>query len=256
MTSRQQTGRRGGKNAAAPLVSIVIPVYNEEALLFGSVVELVERMKKVRFPYEILLCENGSTDGTVEIGLELERRFAQVRLLRSPAPNYGRALRLGIETARGEFVICEEIDILDTRFHERSLKALRADQCDMVVGSKLHPESHDHRPFIRHTATQTINLMLRLSLGFRGSDTHGLKAFRRERLLPVVASCIVEKDLFASELVIRAERADYRILELPVEIVEKRPPAINLFRRVPHVLMNLGQLVLAIRFNRAPREHR
>lgn len=235
------------ERGAVPLVSIVIPVYNEEAILFGSVVELVDRMGEFDFAYEVLICENGSTDRTPELGLSLERKFPHVRLLRSSTPNYGAAMRMGIEEAKGKFVVCDEIDILDVGFYRRALEALVFDQCDFVVGSKLHAESNDKRPFLRHTASIAITTMLRVFLGFKGTDTHGLKAFNRERMMPVVHHCIVDKDLFASEFVIRAERENYRILELPVEIVEKRQPSINLFKRVPNVLRNLTRLVIAIR---------
>ncbi|HET6331963.1 MAG TPA: glycosyltransferase family 2 protein, partial [Polyangiales bacterium] len=80
-----------------------------------------------------------------------------------------------------------------------------------------------------------------------GTDTHGLKAFRRVVLVPVAESCIVDKDLFASEFVIRAERAGVAIKEIPVRIKEKRAPSIHLFRRVPNVLGNLAKLFVAIR---------
>ncbi len=120
----------------------------------------------------------------------------------------------------------------------------------MVVGSKLHKDAKDDRPMSRHAATIIINMMLRVSLGFKGTDTHGLKAFHREKILAVVDQCIVNKDLFASELVIRAERGDYNVVEIPVTIIEKRKPSINLIRRVPNVLKNLARLVVAIRFNK------
>jgi glycosyltransferase involved in cell wall biosynthesis len=230
-----------------PLVSIVIPVYNEEAIVYGSVVELVSRMGEFDFSYEILICENGSVDRTPEVALSLERKFPNVKVLRYGAPNYGAAMRMGIEHARGRYVICDEIDILDVGFYRRALEALVFDQCDFVVGSKLHAESNDKRPVLRHHASIVITTLLRVFLGFKGTDTHGLKAFNRERILPVVAQCLVDKDLFASELVIRTERDDYRLLELPVEIVEKRQPSINLVRRVPNVLLNLAKLFIAIR---------
>ena len=89
--------------------------------------------------------------------------------------------------------------------------------------------------------------MLRVFVGFHGTDTHGLKAFRRDRLLDVVNRCVVDKDLFASEFVIRAERMGFRMTEIPVTVVEKRPPSINLVRRVPNVLKNLGRLTWIIR---------
>ena len=235
----------GNRKAEAPLVSIVVPVYNEEAILFGSVVELVARMAEFDFSYEILICENGSRDNTRETGLALERKFPHVRMLSYGAPNYGAAMRMGILAARGKYVVCDEIDILDVGFYRRSLEALVFDQCDLVVGSKLHSESRDKRPLMRHAAT--ITTMLRVLLGFKGTDTHGLKAFNRERMLPVVNRCVVDKDLFASEFVIRAERGEFRILELPVEIIEKRTPSIHLWKRVPNVLMNMAKLFVAIR---------
>jgi len=237
----------GNAKGDAPLVSIVVPVYNEEAILYGSVVELVARMAEFDFAYEILVCENGSKDNTREIGLQLERKFPHVKMLSYGAPNYGAAMRMGILAAKGRYVICDEIDILDVRFYRRALEALVFDQCDFVVGSKLHAESRDKRPLMRHAATITITTMLRILVGFKGTDTHGLKAFNRERLLPVVNRCVVDKDLFASEFVIRAERDEFRILELPVEIIEKRVPSIHLWKRVPNVLMNLAKLFVAIR---------
>ena len=245
--ARRSPGKPRSAADTPPSVSIVIPVYNEEGLLWGSVVELVERMKAFELPYTIFLCQNGSTDKTLEIALDLERKFDQVRVVNVEEANYGAAMRAGILAARGTYVICDEIDILDTKFYRRALDALLADQSDMVVGSKLHPDAHDKRPLFRHTASQVINLLLRLALDFRGTDTHGLKAFHRERLLPVVHHCVVDRDLFASEFIIRAEREGYRILELPVEIVEKRAPSVNLVRRVPNVLKNLARLVWVIR---------
>ena len=56
----------------------------------------------------------------------------------------------------------------------------------MVVGSKAMKGASDERPLIRRAATRVLNGMLRVALGFRGTDTHGLKAFRRATLLPVV----------------------------------------------------------------------
>ncbi len=238
---------QGDAPRGEPLVSVVIPVFNEEAILYGSIVELISRLGEFDFSYEVLICENGSVDRTPEVALALERKFPNVVVLRYGAPNYGAAMRMGIEAAQGKYVICDEIDILDVGFYRRALEALVFDQCDFVVGSKLHAESRDKRPLLRHSASIVITTLLRVLLGFKGTDTHGLKAFHRDRILPVVKQCLVDKDLFASELVIRAERGEYRVLELPVEIIEKRQPSINLVRRVPNVMKNLARLFIAIR---------
>ncbi len=233
----------------APHVSIVIPVYNEEAILEAAVKDLVDRLQPFGFDYELILAENGSKDGTVKLGTELSQRFPQLRLFSLGEPNYGKALKRGIQEARGEIVICDEIDLCDTDFYKRALAILEEDKADLVVGSKVLDSSSDERPLMRHIATLVINGMLRVSLGFKGTDTHGLKAFRRASLVPVVDACIVDKDLFASELVIRAERSNQvRIQEIPVRVLEKRPPSIHLFRRVPNVLKGIARLVVAIRF--------
>lgn len=230
-----------------PAVSIVIPVYNEEGILQSAVVDLIDSLRSVPWSYELLLAENGSKDGTVGIAARLAERFPEVRYFSLGEPNYGKALKKGILEARGTFVICDEIDLCDTDFYARALQLLEQDVAELVVGSKLLAEASDERPLLRHVGSVVINGLLRVSLGFKGTDTHGLKAFRRQALIDVARQCLVDKDLFASEFVIRAERAGVRIREIPVRVLEKRPPSVHLIRRVPNVLKNLGRLVVAIR---------
>lgn len=232
---------------ADPDVSIIIPVYNEEAILQTAVVDLVDRLSVFEWSYELVLAENGSRDRTVEIGEELGKRFPQVRIFSLGEPNYGKALRRGILEARGTYVLCDEIDLCDTDFHGRAMDLLANDQADLVVGSKLLDGASDERPFVRHMGSVVINGLLRVTLGFKGTDTHGLKAFKRSSLVPVAEECLVDKDLFASEFVIRAERGGVRVVEIPVRVLEKRAPSIGLFRRVPRVLSDLGKLFVAIR---------
>jgi glycosyltransferase involved in cell wall biosynthesis len=230
-----------------PRISIVIPVYNEQAILHAAVIDLRERLESVGWTYEIILAENGSRDETLVIASELHHKYPEVRFFSHGEPNYGGALRRGIEIARGEIVICEEIDLCDTDFHRRAVELLDSGKFDMVIGSKLTEGSHDDRPWARHAASQVYNGVLRVTLGFRGTDTHGLKAFVRRPLLPIARDCVVEKDVFASEFVIRAYRAGLRVREIPVRVLEKRTPSINLVRRVPNVLKSLAKLTWAIR---------
>lgn len=237
--------------AASPRISIVIPVFNEASLLESSIASFLDAIEAAdleeRAPFELILAENGSDDGTAKIADELSGRLGPVRALHIAEPNYGRALREGIMAARGDFVLCDEIDLCDLDFHQRALKILAAGDADLVVGSKALASAHDERPLLRRMGTRVINGLLRLTLGFEGTDTHGLKAFRRQALLEVVEACVVERDLFASEFVLRAARMGKRVVEIPVAVREKRRPSINLIRRVPNVLFNLGKLVLVIR---------
>lgn len=243
------------KKASAPVtpdVSVVIPIYNEEGILSASVADLTEKLslseKLKGLNFEIILAENGSSDRTIPVARELMQRHPQLRMIHADRPDYGYALRQGILSARGTYVVCDEIDLCDVDFYERALYRLREEGYDLVVGSKVLERSFDKRPPFRRFATKVINGMLRVAVGFQGTDTHGLKAFRRETIVPVVNRCVVNRDMFASELVIRTERDEtLRSTEIPVEVIEKRAPSVRLTKRVPGVLKNIATLTLEIR---------
>jgi glycosyltransferase involved in cell wall biosynthesis len=229
-----------------PDLSIVIPVYNEAAIVRAACEELCARLDRLGWDYEILFAENGSTDDTLRILQALSRERPRIDYLHEEEPNYGRALKRGILQARGRNVVCDEIDLCDVSFYERALPLL-ANGADLVIGSKAMEGANDARPLVRRMATRTVTLLLRIATGFRGTDTHGVKAFVRERIAPVAAACKVERDLFASELVVRAQRMGRDVKEIPIALREKRPPGVHLLRRVPRVLKGLWQLGWAIR---------
>jgi glycosyltransferase involved in cell wall biosynthesis len=250
--SRRPSYRPSDFPGSQPHISIVIPIYNEEAILHAAVVDLRERLRPFEWQYEIILAENGSKDATVSIAQQLADKYRDpfdgpVKFISMGEPNYGKAMRQGILLARGEIVICDEIDLCDADFHRRAVEILERGDADFVIGSKLAAGARDDRPAIRHVASMAYSGMLKVLLGFKGTDTHGLKAFRRVPLLDIARSCLVEKDVFASEFVIRADRAGIRTCEIPVRVVEKRPPSINLFKRVPNVLKSVAKLTYAIR---------
>jgi glycosyltransferase involved in cell wall biosynthesis len=231
----------------APYLSIVIPVYNEASIVASAAAELTQGLDARGWDYEIIFAENGSRDSTPQILEEMCSKNPRLHWFHSERPNYGTALKAGIEKARGTYVFCDEIDLCDLSFYDAALPLLEKGGADMVVGSKAAKGASDQRPLVRRVATRVHNKLLRVTLGFQGTDTHGLKAFRREALLPVVARCVVDMDVFASEFVVRAWREGLRVVEIPIKLHEKRQPSIHLFKRVPNVLKNVGKLVYVIR---------
>ena len=132
-------GKAPGKpgEESHPQVSILIPVYNEEGILDQSVRDLAQGCDALGISYELLLCENGSKDRTVEIAEQLCEELPSVRLLRYPEPNYGGALNAGIQIARGDNIVCFEIDFYDIPFVEIANVMLK--KYDAVIGSKRSP---------------------------------------------------------------------------------------------------------------------
>ena len=172
--------------SAPPQLSIVIPVYNEEAIVEQAATELSAGLDARGWDYEIIFAENGSRDRTQEILERMTKANPRFSWFHSERPNYGVALKTGIERARGELVVCDEIDLCDLVFYDQVVPMLLRHEADLIVGSKAAKGASDQRPIIRRVATRLHNGLLRLSLGFKGTDTHGLKAFRRERLMPVI----------------------------------------------------------------------
>ena len=245
--------RNAAPKGADPHISIVIPIYNEQAILHAAVVDLRERLEPLGWSYEIILAENGSKDRTIEIGHELAAKYAdpgdgQVKII-----SHGRAeLRQGPEAGHPARPGRHRDLRRDRPVRHRLPQAGRRDPRDRAPPTWSSAASSprapaDERPLIRHAASVAYSALLKIMLGFRGTDTHGLKAFRRAALLDTVRACLVEKDVFASEFVIRADRGGVLIREIPVAIIEKRPPSINLFKRVPNVMKSLGKLTWAIR---------
>ncbi len=232
---------------ASPHLSVVIPVYNEASFVALAADDLCEGLEARELDYELILAENGSTDSTPQVLQRMSEANPRIRWFHSGTPNYGAALKRGILEARGKWVVCDEIDLCDLSFYDAALPLLEADRADMVIGSKAARGATDGRPLLRRLATRVHSKLLRLTLGFRGTDTHGLKAFYREQLVSVIRACVVDRDVFASELVIRAWRHGLRVMEIPVQLHEKREPSVHLFRRVPNVLKNVVKLVYVIR---------
>ncbi len=233
--------------AEALQLSVVIPVYNEEQILPTAARELVAGLDQRGWNYEVIFAENGSRDATPKILEELCAGSKRLRWFHSETPNYGAALKAGIQLARGEVVVCDEIDLCDMVFYDQAVPRLLLGEADLIVGSKAAKGASDQRPLVRRAATRVHNGLLRVTLGFQGTDTHGLKAFRRERLKSVIDRCVVDMDVFASEFVVRAWRERLSVFEIPIQLQEKRQPSIHLFRRVPNVLKNVAKLVYVIR---------
>ena len=231
----------------APEITVVIPVFDEEGIVASACQDLMAALEQRGWDYELLLSENGSRDRTAEILAELARAHPRLRFIRSSQPNYGLALKRGIGEARGRWVVADEIDLCDPTFYDRALPLLTRGEADMVVGSKRARGSVDGRPAFRRFATWVHNTLLRFTLGFHGTDTHGVKAFSREAVAPVASRCVVDRDVFASELVLRAGLEGKRVVEIPIQLHEKRPPSVGLLRRVPTVIRQLARLFWVLR---------
>ena len=129
MAPRDARGTR-----ALPSYSIVVPICNEAMILRDAVTRMVEAFRQPGAAFEVVLCENGSTDRTRAIARELASSHPQVRLECLPAQNYGLALKHAIGVCAHDVVLLFNADFWSSQFVVQALSLL--DDYDMVIGSK------------------------------------------------------------------------------------------------------------------------
>ena len=203
---------------AAVEVSVVMPCLNEAATLERCIRAAQQGLRSVGARGEIVVADNGSTDGSVEIAERLGARVVHV-----PAKGYGAALLAGIEAARGEFVIMGDADATyDFATIEPFVERLRAGD-DLVVGNRfaggIEPGA---MPWLnRYVGNPILSRAGRLFFRSPVRDFHcGLRAFRREAILGLDLRTTGME--FASEMIVKATLAGLRIGEAPTTL--SRPP--------------------------------
>jgi hypothetical protein len=226
-------------------VSVVVPVHNEEAIVQQQVRLMVEALSAAGGEYELFLCENGSTDGTADAAHRLAAENNRITVLHLPQPDYGLAFRRGLESARYEKLICVEIDHWSGTFFYSAAHLLK--ECDVVVASKRVRGAEDLRPWKRKFASALFHELVRWLFGYPGTDTHGMTAYRRRSISPVLATCTTAGDTLTTELLIRAYFSGLTIAEVPCQTVERRPARVPLCKRLLGTMRNLACLLPAAR---------
>ena len=218
-------------------ISIVIPVHNEASFLEAACDQLLPGVASIDAQVSVLLVENGSTDETLAIARRLQHPSLSVISLAEA--DYGAAMRAGFTAAAdSDWVVNFDIDYFSVPFVVNLLDSAS----DVVIASKRAPGSDDRRSVLRRTGTLTFNMLLRLLFGSHVSDTHGIKGFRGQVIRELVPKVIRDQDLFDTELVLRAEKAGFRITEVPIVVDELRAARSSFIRRVPRTVSGLIQL--------------
>jgi glycosyltransferase involved in cell wall biosynthesis len=221
-------------NSTRPTVTVVIPVHNEATFLPEALPRLFDELDKVDADVKVVIAENGSTDATAGLVREAMGTYSNLDLLQLPRPDYGAAMRDGFLRAKTEWVANFDIDYFSGDFLANALTL--GNVADIVLASKRAEGADDQRTVTRRFATWTFNQILRFALASGVSDTHGMKLVRMTVVDDIAPQVISTTDLFDTELVVRAERAGYRIVELPASVEELRESKSNLVQRVPRTL--------------------
>jgi len=205
------------------VLDIVIPVYNEERDLAGSVRRLHQFLAtEVPYPSRITVADNASTDSTLAVAQELADELQDVDVIHLEAKGRGGALYTAWMASEADVVAYMDVDLSTDLSALMPLVApLISGHSDLAIGSRLAASSRVVRGPKREFVSRSYNLILRGVLGARFSDAQcGFKAVRADvarQLLPLVADT---GWFFDTELLVIAERAGLRIHEVPVDWVD------------------------------------
>ena len=220
--------------------SVVIPVFNEEEVVLESANKIYKICLEMNKPFEIIFSENGSTDNTVKLIDTFIRDKNNCFMINNNFANYGLALKNGFESVKNDIVISFDIDYFSKKFLVQALQL--NENIVALVASKRLSESEDERTLIRKMATSVFVFILKLLFRTSLSDTHGMKAIRKDNIEKEINNVISTQDIFDTELLIRIERSGFKISEVPAKVNEIRPSVSVIFTRIPRTLKSLFKL--------------
>jgi len=207
----------GAPNAAKPFISIVMPCLNEKDSVATCVAKANGWLARAGYPGEVLVVDNGSTDGSPELALE-----AGARVVFESARGYGSALRRGFAEAHGEWLVMGDCDDTYDFGDLDALVAPLASGADMSIGNRFAggiapgAMTWSHR----YIGTPAISLLLRVFTGLRVGDSQcGLRAITRDAM-DRLALTTAGMEL-ASEMILKAARSGLNVADVPVPYAER-----------------------------------
>ncbi len=200
-----------------PLLSIIIPAYNEEHRLPDSMKQIIEWMQTAPYGVEIIIVENGSTDRTTEIAEGFARDHDNIRVIHSDKGK-GAAVRTGIYAGRGEYLFICDSDLSMPIVEVEKFLPPRLDGYDVAIGSREAPGAHRFgEPGYRHLMGRVFNFIVRTMAVPGFSDTQaGFKMFTRQAALEIFPYMTIMGWTFDVEALYIALKKGKKIVEVPI----------------------------------------
>jgi glycosyltransferase involved in cell wall biosynthesis len=207
----------------APILDVVIPVFNEQAALRTSVLRLHRYLTAVfPLPWRITIADNASTDETLAVATKVAAELAAVRVIHLSEKGRGRALLTAWSGNDADVLAYMDVDLSTDLAGLLPLVApLISGHSDVAIGTRLANGSRVIRGPKREVISRVYNAILHGTLGTRFSDAQcGFKAIRRDRADQLLPQIEDRAWFFDTELLVLAERSGLRIHEVPVDWID------------------------------------
>jgi glycosyltransferase involved in cell wall biosynthesis len=214
-------------------ISVVFPAYNEADALETAVEKVTRALNEFARSYEIIIAEDGSTDGTDKVAAILSERYSFIKHLHGEKRlGRGTALKNAFKKSNGKTIIYMDVDLAtDVGQIKFLVRAIEEEGYDFTIGSRMLSESKVERSRTRQITSKSYNFLVRALLGSKVKDHQcGFKAFRREVLMQLLDEVTARHWFWDTEILVRAFRKGYKIKEIPVEWKSGRETKVRLFK--------------------------
>jgi glycosyltransferase involved in cell wall biosynthesis len=206
-------------------VSIVMPAYNEAGHIAASVEETINTFNDFGCPFELIVIDDGSSDNTFEILQGLSSKYPQYLIVKKNPSNLGkgRAIKKALHYVSGDYVVFLDADMdLHPLQVQTLFDIMRLDEADVVIGSKLHPNSVVIYPWHRRIVSLIYFWFVKIAFGLPCRDTQtGLKLFKIKVIREVFPRILVKKFAFDIEVLANAHHLGFKIVDAPIEYKAK-----------------------------------
>jgi len=241
---------RVSRSPTAPLIDIVVPVYNERSALERSIRRLHGFLEaNMPFAWRIVIADNASTDGTSLIARALAAELSCTEALVLPAKGRGRALRAAWSASDADVLCYMDVDLsTDLRALLPLVAGIVSGHSDIAIGTRLAPGSHVERGPKRELISRCYNALLHVILGARFSDAQcGFKAISAHAARTLLPEIRDEAWFFDTELLTLAQRRGMRIHEVAVDWVDDGDSRVEILSTALADLRGVARLALATR---------
>lgn len=237
------TKQSKGAQKQGILLSIILPVRNEETILWNAVNAFADHFDRVvgAGSWQYVLVENGSSDGTQQILDKIVERWPTSKALKLKKADYGNALREGILASEGKWNLIMNVDHLwDSPYFEWAWK--HREEYDLIIGSKRADLTLNKQDRYRKILSAGLNVLLQCLFDCAAAETHGMKLIRMKTLRPLARFCRMRRGQFDTELTLRALRGGKWVAEVPMPYIEKRNPKNFMIKKIGQNIWDLQRL--------------
>jgi len=231
-------------------LSVIIPAYNESDKIIHSLKESLKVFNNFKMPFELIVVNDGSKDNTASLVRKFIKTHKKIRLV-SYKKNKGKghALKYAFKDARMNLVTFVDADLeLHPQQLKNFIKIMNETNADVVVGSKRHPESKLYYPWQRKLLSNAYYLFNRILFSLPIKDTQaGLKLFKKKVLDNVFPKIVVKGYAFDLEVLVVANKFDYKIVEAPINLNFVRFQSRIGFKSVKKILIDTLGILYRLR---------